>query len=111
MVRASRKQTQGDRIDARLTASPVIKSGRRSLARAALFLVSSDGRVVNGVNLNVDGGMSLRSAERSGRVAGFVAAGTSGWNMKQASYNPRSSKLEIWIPNVSSVADAFTVLS
>ncbi|MCA7949390.1 SDR family oxidoreductase [Burkholderia seminalis] len=30
------------------------------LARAALFLVSSEGSFVNGVNLNVDGGMSLR---------------------------------------------------
>lgn len=60
MVRASRKQTPGDTIDARLTALPVIEFGRRSPARAALFLVSSDGRFVNGVNLSVDDGMSLR---------------------------------------------------
>ncbi len=37
-----------------------MKFGRKSLARAALFLVSSEGSFVNGVNLNVDGGMSLR---------------------------------------------------
>ncbi len=60
MGRASRKQTPGDTIDARLTALPVIEFGRRSPARAALFLVSSEGRFVNGVNLSVDGGMSLR---------------------------------------------------
>ncbi|KVH35776.1 hypothetical protein WS88_18195 [Burkholderia cepacia] len=59
MVRASRKQTQGDQIDAGLTASAAIEFGRRSPARAALFLVSGEGRFVNGVNLSVDGGMSL----------------------------------------------------
>ncbi|WP_244115771.1 hypothetical protein [Burkholderia cepacia] len=70
-----------------------MKFDRRSPARAALFLVNSEESFVNGVDLNVDGGTSLRSAERSGRVAGFVAANTSSWNMKQALYNPRSNKL------------------
>ncbi|RQR32843.1 MULTISPECIES: SDR family NAD(P)-dependent oxidoreductase [unclassified Burkholderia] len=40
---------------------PLGRFGRpEELARAALFLVSSEGSFVNGVNLNVDGGMSLR---------------------------------------------------
>lgn len=39
---------------------PLGRLGRpEELARAALFLVSAEGSFVNGINLNVDGGMSL----------------------------------------------------